>query len=185
MNDLQATKATKKVIFHLDAQDHAEARLATAAIAVYWLEQQLPLPLLGAKPGLANAFVLLTFREQGLASAIRLTWLRFFASQLLGGRLLSLGSLLSLAGSIGMLLMLFLLKKINFLSFGWLGQSLLMAQGHLAGQLLLAALLFPWPLIAGVWPVLSLLSSFFALLTAYVAFWLALPADASTSESTH
>ncbi len=179
MTDIKHTKELKKIVFHLDAQDHAEARLATAAIAVYWLEQQLPLPLLGAKPGLANAFVLLTFREQGLSSAIRLTWLRFFASQLLGGRLFSLGSALAFAGSIGMLFMLFLLKKFNFFTFGWFGQSLLMAQGHLAGQLLLAALLFPWPLLIGVWPVLSLLSSLFALLTAYVAFWLTLPAKAA------
>jgi heptaprenyl diphosphate synthase len=169
----QLPMSAQKIYFHLNAEDHAEARIATAAIATHWLEQQLPLPFLGAKPGVANAFVLLIFREQGLAAAVRLTWLRFFASQLLGSRLFSLGSALSLAGSLGMLGMLFLLKRLAFFNIGWFGQSLLMAQGHLAGQMLVAAVLFPWALLAGLWPWLSFISSVFALLTAYLAFWLA------------
>lgn len=134
------------------AYDHQLARLAAVGIVIAMLENAIPSPLPGVKPGLANLVTLIALQQLGWRAACWVSVLRIVGSSLLLGSFLTPGFWLSLSGGIVSLLCLGLAWRLPRRLFGPLSHSLLAAVGHLAGQLTLARLwLLPHD---GVWLLL-------------------------------
>lgn len=121
-----------------------DAMFLCAALLLAFVEALLPpLPLPGVKLGLANLAVLVCTYALGMGDGVRVALARWLLSGLLFGGGVSL--LFSLAGTLSMLLTLFVLRHISLgrhLSF--IGISILTAAAHHMGQLLCATLVYGW-----------------------------------------
>jgi uncharacterized membrane protein len=139
--------------FEVTEEDARIAWLAALAIAIHVVEANLPSPLPGVKPGLANVVTLAALHWYGFGVAAWVSVLRVVGGGLLGGTFLSPGFFLSLSGAIASLCMLRLATAIPGLSS--IGYGVLAALAHMAGQFALAYwLLLPHPGLLRLLPVL-------------------------------
>jgi heptaprenyl diphosphate synthase len=124
--------------------DQRIAALAALAIGIHVLEAGLPSPVPGVKPGLANVITLIVLLRFGWRDAAWVSLLRVVAGSLIVGSFLSPTFALSLGGACSSLLVLGLLYRLNRhlpgRGLGAVGFSVLAAQAHMAGQLLIARL---------------------------------------------
>ncbi len=134
------------------------ALLAAAGIALGLLEAQwpLPLPIPGAKIGLANIATLICLYILPLNITVTVLLLRILAVALLAGTLASSTFFIALAGGGISLAVMLAAKKIPGLSP--LGVSLAGSAAHNSGQLLMACLLINSTALFYYLPILLLLS---------------------------
>lgn len=139
------------------AEDHRIAQLAALAISLMWVENSLPSPIPGVKPGLANIVSLLVLRQYGLRTTIWVSGLRVVAGSILLGRFLTPGFFLSVAGALSSLTVLALFQKVPTRWLGLVGLSVLAAFGHIAAQLTVVALwMLPGVNVSGIIPIFAL-----------------------------
>lgn len=160
----------------LTPDDHRIARLTAAAIAIALVESAVPSPLPGVKPGLANIITLLVLLRDDWLTAAWVTLLRVLAVSLLVGQFLAPGFVLSLAGALASLGILYLAQPLVRRMPMWFGPvtlSVLAALAHMMTQLLIVRLwLVPSP---GVWvlaPVFMGAALIFGTLNGLVVAWL-------------
>ena len=150
------------------ADDHRIARHAAAAIVLTVAEVPLPLP--GVKPGLANIITLVVLARWGWREAVWVALLRVLVGSLLLGQFLAPGFFLSLAGS---LLSMVVLGGAVLLPDRWFGpvsHSILAAFAHIAGQLVVARLwLVPHDGVFYLVPVFALAATVFGLANGLIA----------------
>jgi len=110
---------------HLDttAEDHHIARMAAVALGLTVLENAIPSPLPGVKPGLANIVTLIVLARYGWRAAAWVSLLRVVAGSLLFGSFLAPGFFLSLAGAILSLLVLAFAQHLPKRWFGPVSHS--------------------------------------------------------------
>ncbi len=131
------------------------ALLVAMATALHVVEGMLsiPLPIPGAKLGLANIITLLTIYLYGFRNGLKVSLMRVVLGSLIGGMFLSPGFLLALTGALfSTVVMAVLLKHTS--CFSMIGISLAGAVGHNLGQLLAACLLLQSSAIFYYLPVL-------------------------------
>lgn len=128
-------------ILHPDAQDHHIARMAAVALGLTVLENAIPSPLPGVKPGLANIVTLIVLNRYGWRVAAWVSLLRVVAGSLLFGNFLTPGFFLGLAGALCSLLALALAQHLPRRWFGAVSHSILAAFAHIAGQM---AVVYVW-----------------------------------------
>ena len=87
------------------------AILGAVAIVINYFDPPLPF-LPGAKLGLSQVSTMICLELFGPATAIALVLLRVFSTGILKGNLMSITSLLSLAGSVGAVLAMAVLRRI-------------------------------------------------------------------------
>jgi heptaprenyl diphosphate synthase len=148
--------------------------LLALGIALHLVEGLLlgPLPVPGAKLGLANIATLLALLAYGLRWALLLGVLRVAVGSLLGGTFLSLGFLLAFAGAVVSALVMASGRRLGGDRLGPVGVSVLGAVSHNLTQLAVFAL---WARHAGVFyylPALLLLAGPTGLCTGLVAAYL-------------
>lgn len=115
--------------------------MAALALGLTVLENAIPSPLPGVKPGLANIVTLIVLARFGWRAAAWVSLLRVVAGSLLFGNFLAPGFFLSLSGA---LLSLFVLAFSRHLTARWFGavtHSILAAFAHIAGQM---AVVYLW-----------------------------------------
>lgn len=138
------------------SEDHQIARMAAIALALTVLENAIPSPLPGVKPGLANIVTLIVLARYGWRIAAWVTLLRVLAASLLFGSFLAPGFFLSLSGAV---LSLFVLAFVQHLPARWFGpvsHSIYAAFSHIAGQMVIVYLwLIPHSGIAYLIPVFT------------------------------
>lgn len=134
--------------------------LVTMGTALHTLELMLPnpLPLPGAKLGLANIVTLMVLFIYGIREALAASVLRVLFASLITGTLFSVGFLLSMTGALlSLMVMGFLVRYMPVFSI--IGVSIAGAIAHNVGQVLLAAGLIqtgyiffylPFLLLAGI-----------------------------------
>jgi len=151
-------------------EDHRIAKLATVAIALHMLEAVIPSPLPGVKPGIANIVTLYVLFKYGFASAAWVSILRVFASSLLLGQFLSPTFILSLAGALLSLGVLWLSTHLPKKHFGTVSLSIFAAFAHIAGQLIIVRLwLIPHASLAYLVPIFAIATLFFGLINGIIA----------------
>jgi len=135
------------------------AILVSLATALHVIETLIPnpVPIPGAKLGLANIITLVSLRLFGWKEALLVVILRIITGSLLGGTFLGLGFLLSLSGGVFSLIVMFgLLRLIKGLST--VGVSVGGAASHNLAQVAVAAFLTHTVQLFYFLPVLLLLS---------------------------
>lgn len=152
------------------AEDHHIAKMAAVALGLTVLENAIPSPLPGVKPGLANIVTLIVLARFGWRTAAWVALLRVVAGSLLFGNFLAPGFFLSLAGA---LLSLFVLAFARHLPARWFGavtHSILAAFAHIAGQMTVVYLwLIPHAGIAYLIPVFAAAALVFGTVNGLVA----------------
>jgi len=144
------------------------AWLAALATGIHALEAQLPSPIPGIKPGLANVVTVFAMCHYGWRVAAWVAILRVFAASLLLGSFLSPGFLLALAGAAGAVVALGIGRLLP--ATGALGYSVLAACAHMAGQFLLAwGLLIPHPALPYLLPWLMTAALVFGVINGIIA----------------
>ena len=145
-------------IIKLDAraEDHHIARMAAVALGLTVLENAIPSPLPGVKPGLANIVTLIVLARFGWRVAAWVSLLRVVAGSLLFGNFLAPGFFLSLSGALCSLATLALSQHLPKRWFGAITQSILAAFAHIAGQMSVVYLwLIPHSGIAYLIPIFA------------------------------
>lgn len=122
-------------ILHPDSQDHHIARMAAVALGLTVLENAIPSPLPGVKPGLANIVTLIVLQRYGWRVAAWVSLLRVVAGSLLFGSFLTPGFFLGLAGALCSLVVLAFAQHLPKGWFGAVSHSILAAFAHIAGQM--------------------------------------------------
>lgn len=120
---------------HATADDHRIARMAAVALGLTVLENAIPSPLPGVKPGLANIVTLIVLARYGWRVAVWVSLLRVVAGSLLFGNFLTPGFFLSLAGGVCSLLVLASAQHLPARWFGAVSHSIYAAFAHIAGQM--------------------------------------------------
>lgn len=157
---------------HLTAtrEDHRIAWLTALAVAIHILEAALPSPLPGIKPGLANVVVIAVLLRLGWGTAAWVSLLRVLVSGLLLGTFLSPTFMLSLAGAVASVAVLWVAVRAGSGLFGPVGLSVLAALAHMSGQFALAyALFIPHPGLLHLLPVLLTVALLFGILSGILA----------------
>ena len=151
-------------------EDMRIAYLAAFAIMIHIFEAAIPSPFPGVKLGLANVITIATLLIYGWRVAAWVSILRVLVGSLLIGTFLSPTFAMSLSGAIASVLMLGICWKIFGHSLGAVGYSILAALAHMAGQFVLAYLLFiPHPGLLKLLPVFMTLALVFGLLSGIIA----------------
>lgn len=135
------------------------AILVSLATGLHVLEGLFPnpVPIPGAKLGLANIITLITLTLFGWREGLLVALLRVFIGSFLGGTFLGLGFLLSLSGAVfSLLVMCGLFRFVPGLSI--IGVSVGGAVAHNLAQVTVAALVTETPYLYYFLPVLLLLS---------------------------
>ncbi|WP_440996457.1 Gx transporter family protein [Arhodomonas sp. SL1] len=149
-------------------EDVRIAWLAALATGIHALEAQLPSPVPGIKPGLANVITVFAVCRYGWRVAAWVAILRVFAASLLLGNFLSPGFLLALAGASAAVAALGLGRLLP--GTGALGYSVLAACAHMTGQFLLAwGLLIPHPALPYLFPWLMTAALVFGVVNGIIA----------------
>ncbi|MQM39334.1 hypothetical protein KBTX_03359 [wastewater metagenome] len=144
------------------------AWLAALATAIHALETQLPSPVPGIKPGLANVITVFAVCRYGWRAAAWVAVLRVFAAGLVLGTFLSPGFLLSAAGATAAVLGLGVGRLLP--GTRAIGYSTLAACAHTGGQFLLAwGLLVPHPALPYLLPWLMTAAVVFGLVNGIIA----------------
>lgn len=127
-------------------------------MSIHILEALLPSPLPGLKPGFANVITICVLCLYGWSTAAWVSLLRVLVGSLLLGTFLSPTFMLSLAGALASLLILWPMTRLPGRGFGPVGYSLAAAMAHISGQFLLA---WGWFVPhAGIWRLFPVLLSF-------------------------
>ncbi|MFH0935130.1 MAG: Gx transporter family protein, partial [Pseudomonadota bacterium] len=88
---------TTTIKLETSAEDHHIAKMAAVALGLTVLENAIPTPLPGVKPGLANIVTLIVLARYGWRAAAWVSLLRVVAGSLLFGNFLAPGFFLSLS----------------------------------------------------------------------------------------
>lgn len=151
-------------------EDHQVARMAAAALGLTLLENAIPSPLPGVKPGLANIVTLIVLVRYGWRMAVWVSLLRVVAGSLLFGNFLAPGFFLSLSGAV---LSLFALAAAQHLPKRWFGpvsHSIYAAFAHIAGQMAVVYLwLIPHAGIAYLIPIFAAAALVFGTVNGLIA----------------
>src|SRR5512135_3750460 len=138
------------------AEDHHIARMAAVALGLTVLENAIPSPLPGVKPGLANIITLIVLARFGWRAAAWVSLLRVVAGSLLFGNFLAPGFFLSLSGAVCSLAVLAASMHLPRRWFGPVTHSVLAAFAHIAGQMTVVFLwLIPHSGIAYLIPIFA------------------------------
>ena len=152
------------------AEDHRIAWLSALAITIHIMESAIPAPLPGLKPGLANVITIIVLLQFGWATATWVSLLRVLCGSLLIGTILTPTFFLSLGGALGSIGVLWFAIRLPGRGFGPVGFSILAALSHMAGQFLLAWLLFiPHPALWRLFPVLMTAALLFGIVSGIIA----------------
>lgn len=135
------------------------AVLVALAVALHVLEGLLPnpVPIPGAKLGLANIITLVTLVMFGWKESLVVVVLRVAIGSLFSGSFLGLGFLLSLSGAVFSLVIMFILMWL-VRSLSLIGISVAGAAAHNLAQVTVAAILTQTNQLLLVLPVLLLIS---------------------------
>lgn len=129
------------ILLHPGPEDHRIARMAAVALGLTVLENAIPSPLPGVKPGLANIVTLIVLSSYGWRVAAWVSLLRVLAGSLLFGSFLTPGFFLGLAGALCSLFVLAGTQHLPRRWFGAVSHSILAAFAHIAGQM---AVVYVW-----------------------------------------
>ncbi len=152
------------------AEDHRIARMAAVALGLTVLENAIPSPLPGVKPGLANIVTLIVLARYGWRAAAWVSLLRVVAGSLLFGSFLAPGFFLSLSGAVLSLLILAFAQHLPVRWFGPVSQSIYAAFAHIAGHLIVVYLwLIPHAGIAYFVPVFAAAALVFGTVNGLIA----------------
>lgn len=121
-------------------EDHHISRMAAVALGLTILENAIPSPLPGVKPGLANIVTLIVLTRYGWRAAAWVSLLRVMAGSLLFGSFLAPGFFLSLSGAVLSLLVLAIAQHLPKRWFGPVSHSIYAAFAHITGQMLVVYL---------------------------------------------
>ena len=136
-------------------EDRLVASFAALAICIHILESAVPMPLPGVKPGLANVVILVLLLRYGFGMAAQVMLLRVLAGSLLLGSFMTPTFWLSASGALASLAMLFVLDRIARGHIGGIGLGVAAAMAHMAGQVVMAWLVFvPHPGVLMLLPLL-------------------------------
>ena len=156
--------APAPIVLRSTREDHLIAALATLAIAIHVAESALPMPLPGAKPGLANVIVIVALLRYGWKTAAWVSMLRVLAGSIVIGTFLSPSFMLSLSGAVAAIAAVGLVWALRPAALGPIGYSVIAALAHMAAQFHVAWLLFiPHPALFGLLPILMTLALIFGL----------------------
>ena len=122
------------------SEDHHIARMAAVALGLTILENAIPSPLPGVKPGLANIVTLIVLARYGWRMAAWVSLLRVVAGSLLFGNFLTPGFFLSLSGAVLSLIALAFAQHLPARWFGPVSHSIYAAFAHITGQMLVVYL---------------------------------------------
>ena len=151
--------------------DHQIAQLSAIAIGLSLIESVLPSPMPGVKPGIANIITLYAMYRFNFRTAIWVSILRVFATSLILGQFLSPTFMLSLAGSLLSLLILYFSIKLPSRFFSPIGLSVLSSFAHITGQLLLVRLwLIPHASIYYLIPIYSAAALAFGMINGWITY---------------
>ncbi len=151
-------------------EDMRIAYLAAFAIMIHIFEAAIPSPFPGVKLGLANVITIATLLIFGWKTAAWVSLLRVLVGSLLIGTFLSPTFAMSLSGTISSVLMLGISWKLFGQHLGAVGYSILAALAHMAGQFMLAYVLFiPHPGLLKLLPVFMTLALVFGSLSGIIA----------------
>lgn len=143
------------IILPVSKDDHRIAWLTAAAVLIHIFESAIPTFFPGLKPGLANIVVITVLVIYGWRTAAWVSILRVLVGSLLLGTFLSPTFLMSLAGALASVGILWLASQLPGKGFSAIGYSLLAAMAHMSGQFVCAYLLFiPH---AGLWHLYPIL----------------------------
>lgn len=144
--------------------------MAAIALGLTVLENAIPSPLPGVKPGLGNIITLIVLSRFGWRAAAWVTLLRVVAGSLLFGNFLAPGFFLGLSGALCSLAALALSMHLPQRLFGSVTHSILAAFAHIAGQMTLVYLwLIPHSGIAYLIPIFATAALVFGTLNGLVA----------------
>ncbi len=151
-------------------EDHHIAKMAAVALGLTVLENAIPSPLPGVKPGLANIITLIVLARFGWHAAAWVSLLRVVAGSLLFGNFLAPGFFLSLAGAVCSLAVLALSMHLPQRFFGAVTHSIFAAFAHIAGQMAIVYLwLIPHAGIAYLIPIFATAALVFGTVNGLVA----------------
>ena len=128
-------KPEHRIVLHTDMEDHRIARMAAVALGLTILENAIPSPLPGVKPGLANIVTLIVLARYGWRAAAWVSLLRVVAGSLLFGSFLAPGFFIGLCGALCSLLVLAFAQHLPRRWFGAVSHSIYAAFAHIAGQM--------------------------------------------------
>lgn len=152
------------------AEDHHIARMAAVALGLTVLENAIPSPLPGVKPGLANIVTLIVLARYGWRVAVWVSLLRVLAGSLLFGNFLAPGFFLSLSGALCSLLVLAFAQHLPSRWFGVVSHSIYAAFAHVAGQMAVVYLwLIPHAGIAYLIPIFATAALVFGTVNGLIA----------------
>ena len=152
------------------AEDRHIAKMAAVALGLTVLENAIPSPLPGVKPGLANIVTLIVLARFGWRVAAWVSLLRVVAGSLLFGNFLAPGFFLSLSGAICSLAVLALSLHLPQRWFGPVTDSILAAFAHIAGQMAVVYLwLIPHSGIAYLIPIFATAALVFGTVNGLIA----------------
>jgi len=158
------------ILLNTTAEDHHIARMAAVALGLTILENAIPSPLPGVKPGLANIVTLIVLARYGWRTAAWVSLLRVVAGSLLFGNFLAPGFFLSLSGAICSLLVLAFAQHLPSRWFGPVSHSIYAAFAHITGQMLVVyAWLIPHAGIAYLIPVFATAALVFGTVNGLIA----------------
>ena len=161
---------TRSLLLETNAEDHRIARMAAVALGLTILENAIPSPLPGVKPGLANIVTLIVLVRYGWRVAAWVSLLRVVAGSLLFGNFLAPGFFLSLSGAMLSLLVLAFAQHLPTRWFGPVSHSIYAAFAHIAGQMLMVYLwLIPHAGIAYLIPVFAAAALVFGTVNGLIA----------------
>ncbi|MGZ8257111.1 MAG: Gx transporter family protein [Gallionella sp.] len=157
-------------ILNPDLADHHVARMAAVALGLTLLENAIPSPLPGVKPGLANIVTLIVLQRFGWRIAAWVSLLRVVAGSLLFGNFLTPGFFLGLAGALCSLLVLAVAQHLPRRAFGAVSHSILAAFAHIGAQLALVYVwLIPHQGIAYLIPIFAAAALIFGIVNGLIA----------------
>ncbi len=144
--------------------------MAAVALGLTILENAIPSPLPGVKPGLANIVTLIVLARYGWRAAAWVSLLRVVAGSLLFGNFLAPGFFLSLSGAVCSLFVLIFAQHLPTHWFGAVTHSILAAFAHIAGQMGMVYLwLIPHTGIAWLIPVFAAAALVFGTVNGLIA----------------
>ena len=161
---------TATIKLETSAEDHHIAKMAAVALGLTVLENAIPSPLPGVKPGLANIVTLIVLARYGWRVAAWVSLLRVLAGSLLFGNFLAPGFFLSLSGAICSLAVLALSLHLPKRWFGPVTDSVLAAFAHIAGQMIVVYVwLIPHSGIAYLIPIFATAALVFGTVNGLIA----------------
>jgi heptaprenyl diphosphate synthase len=158
------------ILLATTTEDHRIARMAAVALGLTILENAIPSPLPGVKPGLANIVTLIVLARYGWRVAAWVSLLRVMAGSLLFGNFLTPGFFLGLFGAVCSLAMLALGQHLPQRWFGPVTHSVFAAFAHITGQMLVVYLwLIPHAGIAYLIPIFATAALVFGTVNGLIA----------------